>query len=239
MLTFNDYKKLAKDTTLKSYEKVGFNDIHRKDSELNIFPDIKDKLNLIENNGIILDIGCGCSKPVLDLIEFCELNNRKLILIDNKEMLNNIDDGNFEKIDCEFPNCKDFLKEYEGKIENIVSYSVLHAVYPFANIFNFIDKVILLLSSGGSFLIADIANITKKKRFLSSKNGIKFHKQWSGNDSEPEVEWNKLEEYEIDDSIVFSILSRYRAMGCETYLLPQKAGLSMNHTREDILIVKN
>ena len=63
-------------------------------------------------------------------------------------------------------------------------------------------------------LIGDIPNASKKKRFLSS---------------EPLC---------IDDSVIFSILQRYRSMGCESYLLEQLSGLPMNNTREDILIVK-
>lgn len=50
---------------------------------------------------------------------------------------------------------------------------------------------------------------------------------------------NELENGAIDDSLVFSILKRYRNMGCETYLLEQKDGLPMNKTREDILIKRN
>ena len=46
MLTFEDFKKMAMDTNLKPYEKVGFSDCHRENSEDSIFTDICDKLSL-------------------------------------------------------------------------------------------------------------------------------------------------------------------------------------------------
>ena len=91
---------------------------------------------------------------------------------------------------------------------------------------------------GGRLLIGDIHNASKKKRFLSSETGRDFHMKWSSSQTCPNVCWNKLEPLCIDDSVIFSILQRYRSMGCESYLLEQLSGLPMNNTREDILIVK-
>ncbi len=50
MLDFNDFRKLASNSRLNTNEKVGFDDIHRKDTEINILPDILKKLD-IENGG--------------------------------------------------------------------------------------------------------------------------------------------------------------------------------------------
>ena len=88
-------------------------------------------------------------------------------------------------------------------------------------------------------LIGDIQNISKKQRFLSSVSGCEFHKKWSHSDSVPDICWNKPEPLCFDDSMVFFILQRYRSMGCGTYLLEQSDDLPLNHTREDILVVKN
>lgn len=237
MLSFDDFKKLAKNTELKTCEKVGFDKIYREKTEDNIFEDIANKLNL-GGGSRILDIGCGCSKPVFDMIDFAEKSGNKLFLIDSREMLDNVPNKNFiTKIACEFPNCKK-LNDI-GPLDYIIMYSVLHHVVYHANYIKFLDKALSLLKSGGKMLIGDIPNITKKKRFLSSEQGIEFHKKWSNEDEAPEVKWNFLEENQIEDSIVFAILQRYRAMGFETYLLPQKDGLPMNKTREDILIVRN
>ncbi len=239
VLSFENFKKLAKNENLKPYEKVGFADVYRKSSEIHIFPDIQEKLSLSSKLGTILDIGCGCSGPVLDLIKFCENNQRNLILMDSQEMLDNLPNGDYQKISCEFPNCEDFINTNKNTIESIVIYSVFHHVFHYANIFNFLDNAVSLLKPHGQLLLADIPNNTKKKRFLSSDDGISFHQNWAKSDTIPEVHWNKLTVSQIDDSIIFSILQRYRSMGYETYLLPQKDGLPMNKTREDILIVRN
>jgi len=240
MVSFDDFKKRALNTSLKPYEKVGFKDIHRKDTEHRIFPDILSKvisLNLREKT--VLDIGCGCSLPVIELIRHCEANNHKLILLDSEEMLNNLPDSVviIEKACHEFPKDENFIKQWKRNIDVIICYSVLHILYPYQNVFTFVDKAVSLLCNGGQMLLGDIANITKKKRYLSSETGIAFHKQWSGNDNVPEVRW--IDDYEeIDDSVIIQLLLRYRSMGLETYLLPQKDGLPMNHTREDILICR-
>lgn len=51
MSAFEFFKKLAKDESLSHREKVGFLDLHRKDSEHRIFPDIKKKLDLSSGGG--------------------------------------------------------------------------------------------------------------------------------------------------------------------------------------------
>lgn len=236
---FNNYKKLAKKKNLKDHQRVGRPNIHigKDNKELNIFPDIKEKLD-IKKRKVICDIGCGCSAPVFNLIEFAKKNKNKLILVDSKEMLSRLPGPKFiKKVSCEFPKCDKFIKEFKASIDYIITYSVLHCIFPFDSIYNFLDKAVLLLKPGGKMLVGDVPNITKKKRFLSSTQGKKFYQQWSGKKKVPKVFWNQYEEV-IDEGIVFSILQRYRNMGCETYLLPQEDDLPFNKTREDILIVK-
>lgn len=240
MSFFEKYKKMAKDNSLKDYEKVGrkYLFVGEDNKEINIFPDIREKLG-IKPGTVICDIGCGCSRPVLDLIDFSKSNNNRLILIDSKEMLGLLPDFNFiKKITCEFPRCDRFIKQYKRSIDYIICYSVIHCVFPYDSTFNFLDKAIGLLKNNGKMLIGDIPNVTKKKRFLSCKNGIRFYQKWSGGKKIPKVIWNELEEGAIDEGIIFAILQRYRNMGCETYLLPQDDGLPINKTREDILIVR-
>ena len=237
--TFDKFKKLAIDDSLNTNEKVGFSDNYRKETEKNIFPDILEKLAIHGGGKAIMDIGCGCSKPVLMLIDFARKNNHTLYLVDSKEMLDNLPDESFiNKVYCEFPRCE-VIQNLKNKMNYIIVYSVLHHIVMHANYINFIDSIIELLSNGGKALIADLPNSTKKKRFLSSGEGVKFHQNWSQDSSVPKVSWNELEKNLIDDSLLFSVLQRYRNMGCETYLLEQKDGLPMNKTREDILIKRN
>lgn len=240
MSSFEKFQKMAKNNNLKDYEKVGrkYLFVGKDNKETNIFPDIKEKLD-IKPGTVICDIGCGCSRPVLDVIDFSKSNNNRLILIDSKEMLGLLPNFNFiKKIACEFPKYDKFIERSKKSIDYIICYSVIHYVFPYANIFDFLDKAIILLKNNGKMLIGDIPNVTKKKRLLSSKNGIKFYQEWSGSKKIPKSTWNILKEGVIDDSIVFAILQRYRNMECETYLLPQKEGLPINKTREDILIVR-
>ena len=238
-LSFDDYKKLASDNSLESYEKVGFQAMHRRDTEVEISPDIISKLPLLrQRNKTVLDIGCGCSRPVLDLIHHCRHYDQRLILVDSEEMLVNLpDEAHVTKRPHLFPTDADFLQEWHNKADVVISYSVLHAIYEHQSFLMFMDQAVSLLRSGGQMLIGDIANVSKRKRFLSSAEGVAFHRCWSGEDRDPVVIWNEMYEG-IDDSVVFHLMQRYRAMGMETYLLPQPEGLPMNRTREDLLVFK-
>ena len=240
MLSFDDFREMAKNNKLKDYEKVGFLDTHRNEKEESIFFDIKNKLKIDGKNKRIMDIGCGCSKPVRMLIDFARDNNHILYLVDSKEMLDNLPDESFIiKIPCEFPDGYEYSELY-GKIDYIVYYSVIQLDFYYSNIFNFIDKSILLLKNNGRLLIGDIPNYSKKKRFLSSSNGVEFHQKWTGKNEHPDVKWNEVYETDIglDDATIIAILLRYRTMACETYLLEQDEILPINNTREDILIKK-
>ena len=243
MLSFNDFKEMTQNTSINNIEKVGFSNLHRKETEANIFPDILNKLKIKqESKGskIIMDIGCGCSGPVRSLIEYSKQNNFILYLVDSKEMLDNLPNEPFiNKIPYEFPYNYDYGQLY-SKVDYIIVYSVLQLVVYHSNYVRFLDECIQLLkNTGWRMLIGDIQNISKKKRFLSSVSSCEFHKKWSHSDSVPDICWYKPEPLCFDDSMVFFILQRYRSMGCETYLLEQSDDLPLNHTREDILVVKN
>jgi len=72
-----------------------------------------------------------------------------------------------------------------------------------------------------------------------SEAGLKYHRNFTSSSTNPEVHFNELQKYKIDDSIIFSILNRYRNFGFETYLFNQDDRLPMANRREDILIVKH
>ncbi|MFQ5821527.1 MAG: class I SAM-dependent methyltransferase [Candidatus Heimdallarchaeota archaeon] len=239
-LTFEDFRRLAKDEKLSRYEKIGFPEHYRKGYEKMMFEDVKSKLrNLREKNKIILDIGCGCSGLAFMIIEHCKRNNSKLLLVDSHEMLSLLPNEPFiEKFPCRFPDCPNLLEKYKGKVDGIIIYSVLHHVFLEANIFDFIDKACELLKDGGEMLIGDIPNVSKRKRFFSSKAGIKYHQEFTGKRELPKVDFMMIEDKKIDDGAVFGILQRYRNFGFDTYLLPQDERLPMANRREDILIKK-
>ena len=226
---------------LKPYEKVGFSAKHRENKEKNIFPDIINKLNL-KKKKIVLDIGCGCSQPTYDLINFVSAIKGHAVLVDSAEMLNNIvvedtqKEKFFTKIPCKFPECYQEIKNaFPDGFDAINVYSVLQIIVN-TNIIFFIDRATELLKKGGELLLGDIPNETKKRRFLNSDFGKSFHKKWAG-DEPPTIKPFEKVNY-FDDSLILQILLRYRLMGYETYLLPQKENLPLCYTREDILIKK-
>lgn len=239
-LTYNDYKKLAKNENLSCYEKIGYPDSYREGYEKHIFEDIKRKLTALRGKGkVIMDIGAGCSGLPKLLIDLCEKNKHKLILIDSEEMLSHLPNKPFiEKYYCKFPACSEIIEKYKNKVNAILAYGVLSVVFLDSNPFRFIDAAAALLSEEGEFLLGEIPNITKRKRFFLSRKGIETHRKFTGTDEKPVVEFMCLDEDKIDDGVVFAILQRYRNAGFETYLLPQGKNLPMQTRREDILIVK-
>lgn len=85
-------------------------------------------------------------------------------------------------------------------------------------------------------LIGDIPNISKRRRFFSSPEGVKFHQHFMNTQSAPEVHFNSLERHKIDDSVILALLQRARNQGFDAYVLPQAPELPMANRREDLLI---
>jgi hypothetical protein len=220
---------------------VGFPDAYRSGQEDKIFSDIESKLPaLSSNNSIILDIGCGCSYLPTLFMARAEINHQNLILLDSAEMLSQIADvpySNVKKVSAKFPNCPDLLTEFHGRVDAIIIYSVIQYIFVEGNIFDFIDKSLALLSPSGRMLIGDIPNISMRKRFFASENGIKYH-QVTGRGGVPEIEYNCIQDKQIDDSVIIAITSKIRALGFHAFVVPQSPNLPMANRREDILIVR-
>lgn len=240
-ITFDDFRKLAKDDSLSNYEKIGFPNSYRDGKEELIFQDITRKLNsLTQSNRLIMDIGPGCSGPAFMMIDLCRENGHALILVDSQEMLDHLPSEPFiVKVAGHYPrDCMQLFEMYAGKVNALLTYSVLHYVFAEGNLFEFLDLSLGLLADGGEMLIGDIPNISKRKRFFASPNGIRFHQQFTGADEIPQVQFNELEAGQIDDAVIQSILSRSRNAGFDAYWLPQANELPMANRREDILIRK-
>lgn len=238
-LTYEGFKTLATDETRSCYEKIGFPDSYRQGKEQAIFRDIVHKLPLLQQSEkVVVDIGCGCSEIPLMLIELCRKNNHELVLIDSAEMLNLIPDSpGVRKISGYYPTeCPRFINEYTEKVDVIICYSVLHYIFNESNLFAFLDNSLNLLHDGGQFLIGDIPNISKRKRFFNSRNGIRFHQKFMNTAAIPQVTFNNIEAGEIDDAVIFSILQRCRMSGFDAYVVPQPEELPMANRREDIVI---
>lgn len=254
-LSFEDFQRLALDSSLSVYEKVGFPDAYRSDYEKSIYADVRAKLPALSAKGAhILDIGCGCSDLPKMLMHTAQAQAQRLFLLDSAEMLGQLPDvpalpgGHDEaalreeavvKVAAKFPDCPDFLREFEGRMDAIMTYSVLQYVFADGNVFRFVDEALKLLAPGGRLLIGDIPNISMRKRFFASDTGIAHHRVFTQSaDAVPEARFNRIEPGHIDDAVVFSILSRARAAGFHGFVVPQSPGLPMANRREDVLIVR-
>jgi cyclopropane fatty-acyl-phospholipid synthase-like methyltransferase len=241
-LSYEDFKKLAQDTSLSVYQKIGFPDEYRKEKEKLIFNDIVAKLDMKnQKDKVLLDIGSGCSDLAHYIMELSKDQNLKLLLVDSQEMLDLLPEQvNSEKHYGYFPDqTEDLVNQYMGKVDYIVCYSIFHYVFYNTCIFRFLDTAVSMLRPGGKLLIGDIPNISKRKRFFSTETGVKYHQAFTGTNTIPEVHHLTIEPTQMDDGVIFGILQRYRNFGLETYLLPQPEDLPMWNRREDILIKKN
>jgi hypothetical protein len=240
-LSFEDFRKLARDSSLSRYEKIGFPDEYRKGFESQIFGDIRGKLSAFDaEEKKIADIGPGCSELPLMLIELCRQRGHHLTLIDSAEMLAHLPDASFvNKLPARFPvYCKALLETEAGTFHAILAYSILHYIMPGSDIFSFLDNALTLLAPGGALLIGDIPNVSMRKRFFSSDTGRRFHRNFLQTHADPEVKFNIIERGLIDDSVVWALVMRARNAGFHAYLVPQGDGLPMANRREDVLIVR-
>lgn len=234
---YDDYGALAKKQGISEKEKSGR---YKEMDEAHIFADIRAKAKL-EGAKSVLNIGCGCSKPAVELAEFCEKTGAACVMVDHPNMIAQLKGQlahlkSVKYVEGRFPAVKGEVQKISAQFDAVVIYSVLHYIIEM-NYFKFLDEAASLLAPGGRMLVGDIPNESKKQRFLSSEWGREFHMKWSG--GKPPVLRKPGETPSLfDDSSCAMILQRYREAGFETYLLPQNELLPFCYTREDILIIR-
>ena len=176
--------------------------------------------------------------PML-LIEHCRAQRHRLLLVDSDEMLAHLPDGEgITKHAALFPRCEELVAQHAGQVDAILTYSVLQYVLVDTGFFRFLDAALSMLAPGGQFLIGDIPNVSKRKRFFASDTGVRFHQDFMKTTEKPPVRFNVIEPDQIDDAVVMAILQRARAQGFDAYVLPQSPDLPMANRREDILITR-
>jgi SAM-dependent methyltransferase len=238
-LTFDDFRRLATDTSLSPYERIGFPDEYRAGHERAIFDDIAAKLPPLagRREQVVLDIGPGCSELPAMVRRRCEEQGHTLLLVDSPEMLAHHPDGpGVRKFSGRFPHVPDLIDEFEGSVDAIVAYSVLHYVFPAESVHAFLDSALRLLAHGGHMLIGDIPNVSKRRRFFSSPAGREYHRAFTGSNEPPEVTFNAIEPDKIDDAVLLGLVARARAAGFDAHLVPQADALPMANRREDLLV---
>ncbi len=182
-LTYEGFRALAREEGLSCYQRIGFPDSYRKGHEAAIFADILSKLPALRAEGkVVLDVGPGCSELPWMLIEQCRQRRHTLVLIDSPEMLGRLPDEPFVvKVPGRFPaEAGRVFADFTGRADAILTYSVLHYVFVEQPLFDFIDRSLELLAEGGQFLIGDIPNVSKRKRFFRSAAGARQHREFTG-----------------------------------------------------------
>lgn len=237
-LTFDKFRELAGDKEISRHAKVGFPDDYREGKEEAIFSDICSKLPILNaSNKTILEIGPGCSGLPVMLAELCQLKSHKLLFVDSPEMLGLLPEwSHVEKLPGRYPAVSYLFDKYTNKVDVIIAYSVIQYVFAESNLWDFLDRSLALLAAGGEILFGDIPNMTMRKRFFASAAGVECHRDYTQSDELPDIRFNQLEPGQMDDSVVFAILTRARAQGFHAWVIPQSSALPMANRREDILI---
>ena len=236
-LRFEDFGRMAKDHSLKPYEKIGFPSKFREGFDKVILQDIKNKINW-DSAGSLIDIGCGCGDLTELLIKDVGQSGKQILLVDSSDVLNQIEQSPYvNKVIGRFPDNGDEIKQ-NGLVDVVICYSVFHYVFLEGNPFDFIEQALGLLKPGGRFLLGDIPNVTKRNRFLLTPEGETFHQELMQTSEKPKISSSIIEHGKIDDGFIMGLLSRYRNFGVETYLLPQPTSLPLANSREDILFLK-
>ncbi len=235
---YDGFRKRARDQALTSNEKCGFPEDMRRGRSESISQDIRSKLPALNRQGArILDIGAGCSELTCYIIGACANAGASLTVIDSPEMLALLPDQySLTKIAGRFPECLSQLSRRIGLFDAILVYSVVQYIFAEGNLFEFIDAAMRLLDQEARLLIGDIPNVAMRNRFLASPSGELYHRQHYPNSPRPVTALNSLDEGQIDDRVVLSILARARATGMHAFVVPQASGLPMANRREDILI---
>lgn len=238
-LNYERFRQLAANPHLSPHERIGFPDSYREGFERAIFDDIVAKVPAMNRrNQVIVDVGPGCANLPRMIIERCIANGNRLVLVDSEEMLSQLPDNDgIVKVAGMFPaNIEAVTKAAGGKAHGFICYSVLHYLYVDTNLFDVVDVICELLASQGSALVADIPNVSKRKRFFSSDTGRRFHQEFTKTDTLPDVVHQVTERGKIDDAVLAGLIQRVQAAGCDGYIVPQPDTLPMSNRRDDILI---
>jgi len=236
--TFNNYAILA-NSGLSYTQKAG-RYVIQEESERLILPDVVSKLDL-KSTDSLLEVGCGLGNVLIPLSYLAESATG----IDHPDILDKLRErAPFQPLNLIGGNFLDI--EIQDKFNKILVYSVLHCLSDFKEVVRFIEKAIKLISTGGRLLLGDIPNEDRKKRFMNSKEGKLFHKQWENmlhNSESGVIGQNPIIEEDqdlvsFDDVSILEILSFVRKSGFAAWIVPQPPELPFGRTREDILIVR-
>ena len=235
MSHYDIYGKIA-GTDISQTIKNGRYDI-QKNAEAKIPKNIIETLK-IQNENSFLDIGCGLG---LNLGPISKITSYALG-IDHPKVVNEAkilpDNSNAEFIGG------DFLKaSFSQTFDRILAYSVVHTLPDTQAFYSFIDKALSLLNPDGVMLVGDLPNVDKKKRFLNSKRGQAFQRDWDKQIKKHNTEQDTKyfdglsSDITFDDMTMSEIMIYIRNKGFHAYIINQPQDLPFGNSREDILII--
>lgn len=240
MKHFDIYGIKAGDETLSFTEMSGRYSIQAEGLKRTV-ADVFTKLD-IQPSDRLLDIGCGVGDLTIPLSMIAS----ETTCVDHPAILERLKQRVPKEPLCYLPG--DFTKLDIGKtFDKIMAYGVVICLASKEEVVSFVDKASSLLAPGGRMLLGDFVNRNKKQRFLSSKTGAEFSKQWEKLMASGEREAGGHTAFQqpsesvfeqIDDEFICELLLRYRQQGFDVYLLPQPCNLPFGYTREDILFVR-
>jgi hypothetical protein len=240
-ITYESFRRRATDPSLSLHEKVGLPDVYREGKERLILEDIASKLTrLWMREQVVVDLGAGCGGIATGVMDRCAEQGHRLVQVDSPEMLALLPEAPYaERVPGRFPyDCGDLLDELRGRAHCVLAYGVLPCVFAESNVFEFVDRALELLAEGGQLLLADLPNLSKRKRFFASESGVRFHQEFMDTSERPDVAFNALDPGAFDDAVVLAIVSRCRSAGFDAYVVPQREGLPFANRREDILVTR-
>lgn len=206
-------------------------------AERRIVDDVKSKLRL-DVGDRLLDLGCGPGNLLIPL----SYSAAEAIGIDHPDVIAQarriFTDSRIQWKAGRFPDV-----QVDGSFDCILAYSVIQYLPSFAEVLTFVEAGSAMLKEGGRFLVADIPNSDKKKRFAETKVGMAFEAEWrNAVDRQAgalSLAFDGAQGFgALDDAGVLKIVDRMRSRGLHAYVLPQPPDLPFGQTREDLLIVR-
>lgn len=235
--SFEYYARIA-NASISNVEKSGRYKMQKEDEKRIMF-DILKKLKINPKDSL-LDIGCGTGNLSIPLSFFCS----KLTAIDNSKVINVLKERSIGIKNISYIKGDFLSSNINDKFDKILIYSIIHYLKDNLELFKFIDKAISLISNGGRLLLGDIPNVSLKTRFMNSKSGKEYIKQWNS-----KLKSNKINNPVLkagvddnqtpifDDKLITKMIDYIRSKNFNAYLLPQPSNLPFGYTREDILVV--
>ena len=170
-VSFENYGLWARSGGLSPTVMAGRYEV-QADAEKLILPDVLSKINLGPADDVI-DIGCGSGALLIPLSGLVHT----ITGVDHRDVIDflrscfsdpsvTLIGGNFLELNI------------DRKFSAAIAYGVVNYMSTVDELYAFVDKATDLLVPNGRFLIGDIPNQDRKRRFLSTDVGRSFDERW-------------------------------------------------------------